>query len=296
MISYLKYLDDNLAEVFNKEMEEYRKYVKLYYTENSKCPADMKSILEKEETKNELKLWCNTKTGKNWNVLIKKPNVINLNIRLLELTNIYNNEAILFKNLLKNTMNSSVYIPEKDKDIEKKLIHLKVIEGELESVREIFDRQNKMIEEIINNRQEVLKKLFEIKIKKNNIFTECPRLDNNQKKKLIEISKNEKNISVSRLDEISKNVELKPNEVKNWVEYFRLVSEYIVENEKLNNLNKEMISKKDKFEKINSFFIIDPPIIELSEKSKKSGKSSDESSVISDEDEKFKKIVIKKRK
>ena len=45
-------------------------------------------------------------------------------------------------------------------------MHLKLKEGELESVREIFDKENKMFDEIINRRQEVLKKLFEIKVKR----------------------------------------------------------------------------------------------------------------------------------
>ena len=122
------------------------------------------------------------------------------------------------------------------------------------------------------------------------------KLDVDKKRKLIEISKNEKNITAGRLEQISKNVELNADEIKNWIEYFRLVSEYVVENEKLNDINKEMTSLKDKFEKINSFFIIEPPIIELSEEArKKVSKSSDESTV-SSEDEKPKKRIVKKLK
>ena len=52
---YLKYLEDNINGVFNNDMEEYMKYVKLYYTENARCPEDLKTVLDKEETKKQIK-------------------------------------------------------------------------------------------------------------------------------------------------------------------------------------------------------------------------------------------------
>ena len=39
MITYLKYLEDNLNNKYLKEFEEYHKYLKIYYSENSKCPV-----------------------------------------------------------------------------------------------------------------------------------------------------------------------------------------------------------------------------------------------------------------
>ena len=45
MILYLKYLEDNINGIFNNMMDEYRKYVKMFYSENSKCPEDLKTVL-----------------------------------------------------------------------------------------------------------------------------------------------------------------------------------------------------------------------------------------------------------
>ena len=48
MFTYLKYLEDNLNNKYLKEFEEYRKYLKIYYSENSKCPVDSKTLLLKK--------------------------------------------------------------------------------------------------------------------------------------------------------------------------------------------------------------------------------------------------------
>ena len=45
--------------------------------------------------------------------------------------------------------------------------------------------------------------------------------------------------------------------------------DYLKENSNLHNLNMRMIGLKEKFEKINDHFIIEPPEIKLDEKKKK---------------------------
>jgi len=266
MILYPKYLEDNINDKFNREMDEYKKYVKLFYGENSKCPVDLKTLLEKKENEKEINLWCKMKSGKNWNVNIKKPLVLNLNIKLQEITDKYNNECIFFKNSLKKNLTSSVYLPENDKELEKKLGDLKNIEKELELLRDVFEKERVMIEQIIKERQEILKKLLEIKIKKNNIYEKCVKISGEIKNKIMEIVNNEKEITAGRLEQIAKNVELKPVEVKNWIDYLNYVKEYLEENGKLDKLNNDMIKLKEKFDKINSFYVIEPPVVEISDK------------------------------
>ena len=63
MITYLKYLEDNLNNKYLKEFEEYRKYLKIYYSENSKCPFDSKTLLLKKETATENEIWFKYKTS-----------------------------------------------------------------------------------------------------------------------------------------------------------------------------------------------------------------------------------------
>jgi len=265
---YSKYLEDNLSEKFKKSMDDYQKYLKMFFTENSRCPIDSKTILEKDETTTQIKLWCKSKSSKEWRVTITKPKIINLNHKLNELTLIYKNEGILFKDKLKQNMSSSIYNPEKDKEIEEKLKILKKYENELESVKEVFEQEKNMENEIRRKRQEVLVKLLEIKIQKNNIYKKCPMISNEVKKKLMEISKNEKNLTAVRLSQIAKNVNLNSEDVKNWIQYFSYIMQYLNENENLNNLNNEMMKLVDKFERINSYYILEPPVFDLSSKAK----------------------------
>jgi len=269
MIIYSKYLEDNIDGVFNREMDEYKKYVKMFYDENSRCPGDSKTILEKEENREQIRLWCKMRNGKVWNALISKPLVLNLNIRLNELSNNYNNKCILFKDTLIRNLSSSVYNPDKDKDIEKKLIELKEEEKELESLREVFDKEREKIDDILEKRKLILKNLLEIKIKKNNIFEKCTKINAEIKRKLMEITNNEKDITVTRIEQIAKNVSLKADEVRSWIEYFRYIISYLQENASLDDLNKQMMILKNKYDRINSFFIIKPPVIEITEGGKK---------------------------
>jgi len=291
MTLYSKYLEDNLNDKFKKSMEEYRKYLKMFYTENSKCPIDSKALLDKEETKDQIKLWCKGKGGRDWSATIKKPVVVNLNNVYGELNEKYINNGIIFKNDLKENMLSPMYVPEKDKEIEKKLKNLKEQESELESVKEIFKKEQIMIDDILKKRQLLLVKLLEIKINKENIYRDCPVISAEVKRKLMEIAKNEKTLSEQRLKDIGKNTNLKPEEVKNWIKYFAFIMEYLHENNNLNILNNEMIDLRDKFDKINTNFILEPPDFDISSEPK-TKKSEDEDQV----EEKFEKRIVKMRK
>ena len=283
MVLYLKYLEDNLNNTYNKEIDEFRKYVKLFYDENSRCPVDLKVLLEKEEKGDEYNFRCKLKSGKIWSADVKKPVIVNLNVKLNEITDEYNNECIIFKNLLKKNLNSSIYSPDNDKDIEKQLINSKKKEEELDSLREIFEKEKDSIEEIIKKRQVILKNLLEIKIKKNNVYKKCPVLNSEIRKKLIEIAKNESNITATRLEQIAKNVELNTNDVKNWIEYYKFVMDYLKENDDLEKLNKDKLNLEQKYEKINSYFIVEPPKINISEGAKKEEKEMKEVKEIKEE-------------
>ena len=189
MITYLKYLEDNLNNKYLKEFEEYRKYLKIYYSENSKCPVDSKTLLLKKETATEYEMWCKSKTSKDWKIIIKKPKIYNLNIKLNELNMTYKNKLLLFKQKLRENLESPVYIPEKDKDMESELKELKKYENEIESIKELFEKQEENKKDIYLKRQEQLKKLLEIKIKKKDIFRLCEQIDGDTRKQFIEIAK-----------------------------------------------------------------------------------------------------------
>jgi hypothetical protein len=268
MFTYLKYLEDNLNNKYLKEFEEYRKYIKIYYSENSKCPVDSKTLLLKKETTTEYEMWCKSKTSKDWKIIIKKPKVYNLNIKLNELNIIYKNKLLLFKQKLRENLESPVYIPEKDKEMESELKELKKYENEIESIKELFESQEENKKELYSKRQNQLKKLLEIKIKKKDIFQLCEQIDGDIRKQFIEIAKNEKKVDQERVKQIAKTTQITQSNVKNWIDYYKLNIEYVAEIIELNKINDEIFQLTEKYNYINSNYVIEPPIITSDKKVK----------------------------
>ena len=264
IIMYLKYLEDNLNEKFTKNMDEYRKYSKLFYADRARCPANPKILLEKKRENKIIELWC-----KSWRVIVKEPVIINLNYELTKLLDEYKNQGLLFKSHLRQNMKSGIYNPDKDAVVEKMLKELKNKEAQIDGINEVLNKEKEMIDEIIAERQEVLKVLAEIKVKKSKVYKNCKVIDNTISIKLKEISKNEKDVKEQRLIQISKNVGLTVDEVRAFLDYYNLVMDYLKQNSNLHNLNMRMIGLKEKFEKINDHFIIEPPEIKIEGEKKK---------------------------
>jgi hypothetical protein len=213
-------------------------------------------------------MWCKSKTSKDWKIIIKKPKVYNLNIKLNELNIIYKNKLLLFKQKLRQNLESPVYIPEKDKEMESELKELKKYENEIESIKELFEKQEENKKDIYLKRQEQLKKLLEIKIKKKDIFRLCDQVDGDVRKQLIEIAKNEKKIDQERIKQIAKTTQILQSNVKNWIDYYKLNMEYVAGMIELGALNNEIFQLNEKYENINSNYVIEPPEISSDKKVK----------------------------
>jgi len=276
MITYLKYLEDNLNNKYLKEFDEYRKYLKIFYSENSKCPVDSKTLLLKKETATEYEMWCKSKTSKDWKIIIKKPKVYNLNIKLNELNTIYKNQLLLFKQKLRQNLESPLYIPEKDKEMESELKELKKYENEIEAIKELFEKQEENKKDIYIKRQEQLKNLLEIKIKKKDVFRLCEQVDGDVRKQLIEIAKNEKKIDQERIKQIAKTTQITQSNVKNWVDYYKLNMEYVAGMIELSKLNDEIFELTEKYERTNNNYVIEPPEISSDKKVKMEEKEDEE--------------------
>jgi len=285
MITYLKYLEDNLNNKYLKEFDEYRKYLKIFYSENSKCPVDSKTLLLKKETATEYEMWCKSKTSKDWKIIIKKPKVYNLNIKLNELNTIYKNQLLLFKQKLRQNLESPVYIPEKDKEMELELKELKKYENEIEAIKELFEKQEENKKDIYIKRQEQLKNLLEIKIKKKDVFRLCEQVDGDVRKQLIEIAKNEKKIDQERIKQIAKTTQITQSNVKNWVDYYKLNMEYVAGMIELSKLNDEIFELTEKYERINSNYVIEAPEILSDKKAKMEEKEEKEISESKEDEE-----------
>ena len=256
---YLKYLEDNLNHKFTKEMDEYKTYVKIFYNDRAKCPKDLKTTLERKQDDKILELWC-----KNWKVSITKPIIVNLVLLFENLSDTYKKNSDLFIYKLKKNMESPTYNPDNDKEIKEMLSDLKKIEENISDIKAIFDKEKSIIDDIIQKRQEILKNLAEIKIKKNNQFENCIDISKENFIKLKEIAKNEDKITEQRFTQIAKNVSLTLKDTKNWIQYFKFIIDYLNENAQLYDLTKKMQEYKLNFENINAHFIIESPKINLS--------------------------------
>jgi len=256
---YLKYLEDNLNHKFTKEMDEYKNYVKMFYNDRAKCPKDLKTTLERKQDDKILELWC-----KNWKVSITKPIIVNLVLLFENLSDTYKKNSDLFIYKLKKNMESPTYNPDNDKEIKEMLSDLKKMEENISDIKAIFDKEKSIIDDIIQKRQEILKNLAEIKIKKNNQFENCIDISKENFIKLKEIAKNEDKITEQRFTQIAKNVSLTLKDTKNWIQYFKFIIDYLNENAQLYDLTKKMQEYKLNFENINAHFIIESPKINLS--------------------------------
>jgi len=255
---YLKYLEDNLNHKFTKEMDEYKVYVKMFYNERAKCPKDLKSALEKKQNDKVIELWC-----KNWKVIIIKPVIVNLILLQQTISDSYKKNSELFLYKLRQNMESATYKPEDDNEIKEMLIHLTKLENDMNDIKAIFEKEKSIIDDIIQKRSETMKKLAEIKIKKEQKFEECVDISKDIFVKLKEIAKNENQITEQRFTQISKSLSLSLKDTKNWIEYFKYILDYVKENAQLHEFNSKIKELNINFENMNAHYIIEPPKINL---------------------------------
>ena len=100
------------------------------------------------------------------------------------------------------------------------------------------------------------------------MFKLCEQVDGEVRKQLIEVAKNEKKIDQERIKQIAKTTQIIQSNVKNWIDYYKLNMEYVDGMIKLGTLNSEIFQLTEKYEHINSNYIIEPPEISSDKKVK----------------------------
>ena len=110
-------------------------------------------------------------------------------------------------------------------------------------------------------RQEQLKKLLEIRIKKKDIFNLCEQVDGDIRKQLIEIAKNEKKVDQERIKQIAKKTQITQSNIKNWIDYYKYNLEYVSEIIELNRINDEIFKITERYRYINSNYVLEAPVI-----------------------------------
>ena len=269
MINYELLYDDNLNEKFNNIIEQYNQYIKLYYIDKSKCPVDIKTILEKERNGNNIKMHCNLKGGKVWILNMTMPKIVDLHNEKIILSNDYNKKAIELKIYIKDTIESRIYNSKDDNVLKSKINEIKIVEVSLQSINNIFELQKKNINDMLFKQQEIIKEITEIYKNRKNIYKNINHINKNIKNNLFEIFKNEKNPNEKRLNEISKNLNISINTIKDWLLWFLYINNYLDKNKELEEINDNISIINKKYERINKNYIIKKPEINIVSENKK---------------------------
>ena len=269
MINYDNFYEDNLMHKFEPILQEYNKYNKLFINKQSKCPADLKILLEREEKDSQFTLGCKLKDGKKWEVKVKRPVIVNLYEKKMEIETEYKKKLIEVKEILKVAKYSLVYDVDHDKKVKELTDEIKIVEGELNSINNIFEMQKESIGELIVLRKKINEKIAILNVDKKNIYKKVTNITEEVKNKLKEILINEGIPSSQRMSQIGKNVSLKVEEVENWLKWLELVRDYISQNKELHNINMEIEAKNIEFRNLNEKYIVEPPKIDLINNSKK---------------------------
>ena len=156
MLDYELYYNDNLNDKFNTDIEEYNKYIKLYYIDNSKCPVDLKKKLVKERSGNIIKMHCDLSKNKTWNITLQMPKIINLYEEHLNLSTKFNNGSTKLKTYIIEKMELQIYNSENDNELKNKIKEIKDIEKSLNSINNIFNIQKEELNTFYKNKQKLL--------------------------------------------------------------------------------------------------------------------------------------------
>ena len=269
MILYDNFYENNILKKHNAVMEEYEKYNKLFIQVNSKCPIDIKLLLDKEDHGKEFILKCKLKNGKEWKATIHRPTIVNLFEEKTRVGKDYKNLIQTLKEILKTSMKLPFYKPEDDDTIKKITREIKEFEQTLKSIKNIFDMELKENNELIKSKQEYLKKLAEINHNKQKLYKKLVIISQENKNKLKEILLNEGIPSTQRINQIAKNVNLNGENTQNWIQWLGYVKEYVENIKELEQINYTLIERNREFRKINEEFIVEEPQINIKSDSKK---------------------------
>ena len=242
--NYINFLDSDRSKKYNEAL-----HIFFNNNPNQLCPTcNRGSVLKTVNDQGIIFMKCSDPKC-NWNMQIERAQYINLH---REINTKNKDRKELGYQLITTT--------DKFSEIKKEYLDNKQT---IDEINDIFKNQKEELDKEDNKKFEIFSKIMELYYKRKHIFANIKHSINaNNRNKLLEIYKNEKNISDTRIKQIAKQINIDENDIKNILLWFSLGFETIKLQNQLNTIEKDIKKYKANMNFVNDNMMTKLPIIE----------------------------------
>lgn len=249
-MTYLDKYNEYVNFMESGGMKNYNNAMKIFLDKNPSqiCPNCQKSgIIKNVLADGKIEMKCkDTKCG--WNMTIIPAKTINL---YNELSN-KNKDTIelLFK-----------LITDRDNFKKNKEEYLKS-KKQLDEIKNVFKKQTETEDKIEKEKFDLSDNMMVLYYQRKNVFKEITNKINSKKTRyMLDLYKNEKEISDNRISQLSKQLDLPKDDIKNFLKWLNISKQYIDIQLKLNKVSEEIEEQKNIMKDISNNFMTTLPII-----------------------------------
>ena len=257
MIDYISKFKSNNEFIQNNKEEEYKNALMEYYSTDNSCPSIESDEVKKEQKDGELIITC-------------KKNKYYMKIKLAKHINLYQelNKKEKNKNIILGKI-SNILMEDDISKLKDQFIKLKEEyvnnKNEIKSIEEVLEKQNNKLDEHKNILIALINESSIVYYKRKNYYKQIQNynLDKTQKSSIMNFLKqHSNNINSKTLHHLNKYVKIDEDDLKNWIEWMRKCVKYLMIKYKIRKERRKLKKLEEHFEKINTHFIIDLPVIQ----------------------------------
>ena len=257
MIDYISKFKSNNEFIQNNKEEEYKNALMEYYSTDNSCPSIESDEVKKEQKDGELIITC-------------KKNKYYMKIKLAKHINLYQelNKKEKNKNIILGKI-SNILMEDDISKLKDQFIKLKEEyvnnKNEIKSIEEVLEKQNNKLYEHKNILIALINESSIVYYKRKNYYKQIQNynLDKTQKSSIMNFLKqHSNNINSKTLHHLNKYVKIDEDDLKNWIEWMRKCVKYLMIKYKIRKERRKLKKLEEHFEKINTHFIIDLPVIQ----------------------------------
>ena len=257
MIDYISKFQSNNEFIQNNKEEEYKNALMEYYSTDNSCPSIESDEVKKEQKDGELIITC-------------KKNKYYMKIKLAKHINLYQelNKKEKNKNIILGKI-SNILMEDDISKLKDQFIKLKEEyvnnKNEIKSIEEVLEKQNNKLDEHKNILITLINESSIVYYKRKNYYKQIQNynLDKTQKSSIMNFLKqHSNNINSKTLHHLNKYVKIDEDDLKNWIEWMRKCVKYLMIKYKIRKERRKLKKLEEHFEKINTHFIIDLPVIQ----------------------------------